>query len=234
MWSQTLPELIIWIIITCHFTCILIKTLISSPLSNFLLVIKIKIIRAISLIIVWKCWWFLPSLLLVWLPSCLFPLSEWIFFYKKLNKIKILLVVMELTWASIIPDSLKGWDSWLSWKPWLLLALYTWFVFSVSYFFNRFGLSAMILLPALTKLLLFPIEDFTGFWEAVPLEISETVPFVPPIFKLKPPSAVASPLSVLGLTWPRDMSLFSWPAIYGASLFFPENVDLASISFYKV
>ena len=123
MWSQTLPELIIWIIITCHITCILIKTLISSPLSNFLLVIKIKIIRAISLIIVWKCWWFLPSLLLVWLPSCLFPLSEWIFFYKKLNKIKILLVVMELTWASIIPDSLKGWDSWLSWKPWLLLAL---------------------------------------------------------------------------------------------------------------
>jgi hypothetical protein len=56
------------------------------------------------------------------------------------------------------------------------------------------------LLPAITKLLLFPIEDLVAFYEATPLEISETVPFAPPIFKLKPPNAVASPLSVLDLT----------------------------------
>jgi hypothetical protein len=58
----------------------------------------------------------------------------------------------------------------------------------------------MILLPAITKLLLFPIEDLTAFYAATPLEKSETVPFAPPIFKLKPPNAVASPLSVLDLT----------------------------------
>lgn len=29
------------------------------------------------------------------------------------------------------------------------------------------------------------------------------------------------------------MSLLSEPVLYAASLFFPENVDLASISFYK-
>lgn len=54
MWPHTLSKLIIGIIITCNITTFLIKNLMRSALSSFLLIIiiKIKIIRAIRFIII--------------------------------------------------------------------------------------------------------------------------------------------------------------------------------------